>query len=148
MDRIDDIVAEFGLVPPEDRLYLLLDYAERLPPLPERLEAARDAGLGRVHECASPVFLYPEVEGGAVRLYADVPREAPTARGLVGLLVEALDRATPAEVAAVPDDLLHRLGLAQQLGMRRQQGLTGVLHRLKAGVAEAAAEGKGEWEKG
>ena len=138
MNPLDDIAAQFALVPPEDRLYLLLDYAERLPPLPARLEAARDAGLGRVHECASPVFLYPEVADGTVRLYADIPREAPTVRGLVGLLVEALDGATPEEVAAVPDDLLYRLGIAQQLGMRRQQGFMGVIHRLKAGVAEAA----------
>jgi cysteine desulfuration protein SufE len=138
MDRLSDIAAQFALVPPEDRLYLLLDYAERLPPLPERLAPARDAGLGRIHECAAPVFLYPEVESHAVRLHADVPREAPTVRGLVGLLVEALDGAPPEAVAAVPDDLLYRLGIAQQLGMRRQQGFAGVLHRLKTGVAEAA----------
>jgi cysteine desulfuration protein SufE len=141
MDRLDGIVAEFALVPPEDRLLLLLDYAERLPPLPPRLEAARDAGLGRVHECASPVFLYAEPEGGRVRLHADVPREAPTVRGLVGLLVEALDGATPEEIAAVPGDLLYRLGIAQQLGMRRLQGFGGVLHQLKASAAALGAKG-------
>jgi cysteine desulfuration protein SufE len=97
----------------------------------------RDAGLGRVHECQSPVFLYAEAENGHVRLFADVPREAPTVRGLVGLLVEALDGATPDEIAATPDDLLHRLGIAQQLGMRRQQGFAGVLHRLRASATEA-----------
>ena len=137
-DRLHEAIAQFRLVPETDRLYLLLDYAEGLPPLPERLEAARDAGLGRVHECQSPVFLYPEMEHGVVRLYADVPREAPTVRGLVALLVDTLDEATPAEVAATPDDLLYQLGIAQQLGMRRQQGFGGVLHRLKASVAEAA----------
>ena len=140
MTRLDDIAASFALVPPEDRLYLLLDYAERLPPLPDHLKAAHAAGLGRVHECQSPVHLYPEVTDGTVRLHAAVPREAPTVRGLVGLLVEALDGSAPRDVAAVPDDLLYRLGLAEQLGMRRQQGIAGVLRRLKAGVAEAAGE--------
>ncbi|MDX1418504.1 MAG: SufE family protein [Rubricoccaceae bacterium] len=139
MDRLDEIAADFALVPAEERLYLLLDFAERLPPLPARLEAARDAGLGRVHECQSPVFLYAEADDGRVALYADVPREAPTVRGLVGLLVEALDGAPADTVAAVPDDLLYRLGIAQQLGMRRQQGFAGVLHRLKASAAEATA---------
>jgi cysteine desulfuration protein SufE len=136
--RLADTAEQFALVPETDRLYLLLDYAERLPPLPERLAPLRDAGIGRVHECQSPVFLYAEVEDGTVRLFADVPREAPTVRGLVGLLVEALDGSTPADVAAVPEDLLYRLGIAKQLGMRRQQGFGGVLHRLKASVAEAA----------
>jgi len=143
MDRSSAIIEEFVLVPPEDRLYLLLDYAERLPPLPARLEAARDAGLGRVHECATPVFLYADPEGDRLRLYADVPRESPTVRGLVGLLVEALDGATAEEVAAVPDDLLYRLGIAQQLGMRRLQGFAGVLRQLKASAAEAAVREKG-----
>ena len=136
--RLTETVEQFALVPDTDRLYLLLDYAEQLPPLPERLAAARDAGLGRVHECQSPVFLYAEVEGGTVRLFADVPREAPTVRGLVGLLLEAYEGTTPEDVAALPDDLLSQLGIAKQLGVRRQQGFAGVLHRLKTSVAEAA----------
>ncbi len=141
MDRLDEAVDLFQSADPDTRLYLLLDYAERLPALPERYAAARDAGAGRVHECQSPVFLFPEVEdaGGTRRLHlhADVPRESPTIRGLVGLLAETLDGEPPEAAAAVPDDLLHRLGLAQQLGMRRQQGFAGVLHQLKQAVADS-----------
>lgn len=137
--RLADVAEQFQMLPAEDRLYLLIDYADGLPDLPERLQPLRDAGLGRVHECATPTFLYPEVEGETVRLFADVPREAPTVRGLVGLLVDTLDGAAPEDVASVPDDLLHRLGLAQALGMRRQQGFAGVLGRLKGSVAEAAS---------
>jgi cysteine desulfuration protein SufE len=127
----------------DTRLYLLLDYSERLPPLPAELEALRDAGAGRVHECQTPVFLYPVIVdvGGQrrVRIHADVPRESPTVRGLVSLLVEAFDEATPGEVAAIPEDLLARLGLAEKLGSRRQLGFGGVLAALKQSVAAAAA---------
>ena len=129
---------------PETRLYLLLDYGERLRPLPEYLEAARDAGAGKVHECQTPVFLYPEVNGTGserrVRIHADVPRDSPTVRGLVALLAEALEEASPEAVANVPDDLLHRLGLAEKLGARRQMGFAGVLAALKRTVAAATAE--------
>jgi len=132
----------FRSTDPDTRLYLLLDYSDRLPPLPTELEALRDAGMGRVHECATPVFLYPriETEGGEqrVHLHADVPRESPTVRGLVSLLAETLDGAAPAEVAAVPDNLLDELGIAGQLGQRRQQGFAGVLLSLKLAVAGAA----------
>jgi cysteine desulfuration protein SufE len=137
-ERLTETIEQFELVSDADRLYLLLDYAEQLPSLPDRLAPAREAGMGRVHECQSPVFLYAEVEDETVHLFADVPREAPTVRGLVGLLVSAYDGATPEEVAALPDDLLYRLGIAKQLGMRRQQGFAGVLRRLKASVAETA----------
>src|SRR5690606_34563342 len=87
----------------ETRRMLLLDYANGLPELPERYRALMEHGLGRVHECQSPVFLYPEVEDGAVRLHAYVPPESPTVRGVVSLLAQTLDGASPEAVAAVPE---------------------------------------------
>ncbi|MEM9997538.1 MAG: SufE family protein [Bacteroidota bacterium] len=138
MSKLDEIIETFQLVDPPIRLELLLDYAGSLPPLPDALKAQRDAGLGRVHECQSPVFVFPRVDDGTVALHAWAPSEAPTARAFVSLLIDALHGATPDDVAAVPDDLLHRLGIGQQLGMTRQQGLAGVLYRVKHGVAEAA----------
>ena len=137
-EALQETIETFESVDPAIRLDLLLDYARSLPPLPQSLHEARDQGLGRVTECQSPVFLYPQVQDGAVHIDAFVPSEAPTARGLVSLLAQTLEGATPEQVAAVPDDLLYRLGLAQQLGMMRQQGLAATIARLKHGVAEAA----------
>jgi cysteine desulfuration protein SufE len=140
LSRLDQTIELFRSTDADTRLYLLLDYADRLPALPDEFAPVRDAGLGRVHECQTPVFLYPRLEDGRIRLHADVPRESPTVRGLVGLLVEALDGATPADVAAVPDDLLHQLGIAAQLGPRRQVGFDAVLRALKRSVVEMADE--------
>ena len=137
-EKLQEAVENFQMLDPQLRLEMLLDYANALPPLPERLHAQRDAGLGRVVECQSPVYLFTSVDDGTVRLFADVPEQAPTVRGFVSLLVDALDGAPPAEVAAVPDDLLRQLGIAQTLGMTRQRGLGAVLHRIKHAVAEAA----------
>jgi cysteine desulfuration protein SufE len=143
--RLSEAIDLFQGTDPETRLYLLLDYGERLPALPDELAPLRDAGMGRVHECQTPVFLYPQFTGAGasrrVRIHADVPRESPTVRGLVALLVETLDEAAPEDVAAVPDDLLAQLGIAQQLGTRRQQGFAGVLRALKRAVAEGAPAG-------
>ncbi len=140
MTRLDEAIDLFRSTDPETRLYLLLDYGARLPVLPDELEPLRQAGMGRVHECQTPVFIYPQFTGAGaerrVRFHADVPRESPTVRGLVALLVEALDGVTPEEVANVPDDLLAQLEIAQQLGARRQQGFAGVLRALKRSVAE------------
>ena len=136
--KLQETVETFQMLEPQLRLEMLLDYANNLPPLPERLHEARDAGLGRVVECQSPVFLYTDVEDGTARIWADVPEQAPTVRGFVSLLVDALDGAPPAEVAATPDDLLQRIGIGQSLGMTRQRGLSAVLHRIKHAVAEKA----------
>lgn len=139
MSRLDDIAETFQMVDRDMRLELLLEYAGKLPPLPERYEALRDAGLNMVHECQSPVFVATEVEDGRVRLYGDVPREAPTARAFTSIMVEAFDGEPPAVVEAAPDDVLHRLGLAKLLGMQRTRGLTGIYQRIKREVAQKAS---------
>ena len=137
-DALQEAVGLFAGSDVETRRMLLLDYANGLPEMPERYRAMMEHGLGRVHECQSPVFLYPEVEDGAVQLHAYVPPESPTVRGVVSILAQALDGASPEAVAAVPDDLFQRMGLADAIGLTRQRGLAAVLHRVKHAVADAS----------
>jgi cysteine desulfuration protein SufE len=136
---VDSIAAEFAELEPRERLELLLDFAEKLPPLPERLAAERDAGAGRVHECQTPVFLWTEVENGQVRVYADVAPEAPTVKGFVSLLADIFTGATPAEVAAFEPNLVHRFGLADALGMVRMRGLSAIARRIRQKVRPPTA---------
>ena len=131
MPSLESTVRRFAGTDRDTRLQLLLDYAEKLPELPDRFRAARDQGAGRVPECQTPVFLWMEREGDRVTLYADVARESPTVRGFVGLLKRQVDGMTPAEVTALPNDLLDQLKLSELLGMTRMQGLTAVLGRVR-----------------
>ncbi len=133
---LDKPVRRFKGADTQTRLELLLDYANKLPDLPERFRAARDQGLNRVPECQSPVFLFLEREDGAIVLHADAPREAPTVRGFVSLLSRAIRGASPAEVAALPGDLLDQLGLTEALGMTRMHGLTAMVGRIKRMAGE------------
>lgn len=135
---LDEIVAEMSEADVEDRKEILIDFARSLPALPERYVSLKD-GDHRVHECQSPVFLFVELEGDRVTLHADAPIEAPTVRGFVSILVEGLRGGTAAEILALRNDLLIRLGLPEILGMLRMNGLNGVLNRLKSAVARAAA---------
>ena len=141
MPDLDRLIARFQGADRDTRLEMLLDYSRKLPELPTELVPLKDRGVGLVHECQTPVFLYVEAPEGKVRIHADVPRESPTVRGFLSLLIRQLDGATPAEVAAVPDDLLDRLRLSELLGMTRMQGLTAILGRVKrmsAGLAPSA----------
>ncbi len=117
------------------RLEMLLQYSERLPPLPQRFQADSDRELHRIAECQTPVFLWVEIAEGVVHFGADIPRESPTVRGFVSLLLAALDGKPATQVAELPDDLLDRLRLTEALGMTRTQGLSAVVRRLKAMVA-------------
>ena len=131
MSRFDSIAEELQSVDDATRLELLLDYADQLPPLPERYRALRDAGIGLVHECQAPVFLLVEVKAGVVRLRVDVPREAPTARSFVTLMCKSFDGEPPEVVLGAPDDALHQLRLIQLLGMQRVRGLSAIYRRIK-----------------
>ena len=138
MNTLDAIADDFQMVDDQMRLELLLDYAGRLPPLPEAYQPLRDRGLNMVHECQSPVFLMVEVKDGIVHLHADVPKEAPTARSFTAILVEAFDGQPPEVVQDAPADILHRLGLTNLLGMQRTRGLSAIYRRVKSEVARQA----------
>ncbi|MDY7108901.1 MAG: SufE family protein [Planctomycetota bacterium] len=133
-DRLQDIIDTFRSVDEELRLELLLDYSRRLPALPDRLRAQRDAGLNRVPECMTPVFLFVERDGADsdhVRLFIDVADEAPTVRGMLGIIVAAYDGARAGEIGDLPADLVNRLGLGGAIRMNRLVGLSAILQRIR-----------------
>lgn len=134
MARLDTIVRRFQQADRDTRLETLLDYSGKLPPLPDRFAEARASGLNRVHECQTPVFLWIEAGEGpedVVEIHADVPRESPTVRGFVALLIQGLQGMTRAEVAAIPADLLDQLRLGETIGMNRTQGLSAIVARIR-----------------
>jgi cysteine desulfuration protein SufE len=137
--KLDVAAQEFAELEPRERLELLLEYAESLPKLPARYQAAREAGEHRVHECQTPVFLWVDVEGGKVHISADVAPEAPTVKGFVALLVDAFSGAPPEQIQAVQPTLIARLGLQETLGMMRMRGLHAILHTILRQVAKATA---------
>lgn len=136
MPDFEKLISRYKGLDRNTRLEALLDWSKKLPELPAELLPLKEQGVGLVHECQTPVFLYVEVPDGKVAIHADVPRESPTVRGFLALLIRQLNGATPTEVAATPNDLLEQLGLSQDLGMTRTQGLTAILGRIKRAVKE------------
>ncbi len=130
-ERVDKIVGEFADLEPRERLELLLEFAENLSPLPPDLQAQKDAGEHRVHECQTPVFLWVIPDDGKLRVHGDVAPESPTVKGFVGILAEAFTGGTAAEVLAVPANLMQRLGLVEALGMVRMRGLSAIESRIR-----------------
>jgi cysteine desulfuration protein SufE len=127
--RLREIIAEFQAGDRSEKLELMLDYADRLPPLPERLR--EHAGMEQVHECMSPVFVHGELEGEGLIFHFDVPEEAPTTRGYASILAEGLRGVTPREVLAVPGDFFQEMGLHQILSPQRLNGISAILAYMK-----------------
>ena len=141
ISKLDELKSEFMELDIRDRLDTLLEFSEALPELPDRYCARREAGENRVHECQTPVFLWTEVVDGRVAMFADAPRDSPTVRGFVSLLIAGFSGATVGEVLAVKTTLIADLGLTEALGMVRMRGLHAILHRTRCEVQRAAAQG-------
>ncbi|MBI3838515.1 MAG: SufE family protein [Planctomycetia bacterium] len=138
-DKLDQIAAEFAELEPRERLELLLEFAEKLAPLPSEYQPQRDAGLNRVAECQTPVFLWVVIEHDQVRIFADVAPEAPTVKGFVSVLVDIFSAARPDEVIAMQANLVQRFGLAEALGMVRMRGMQAIAHSIRQHVIAAMA---------
>lgn len=138
--RLYELAEEFEDLEPDEKLQVLVEFADELPE-PSRVDAVqqRDESC-RVQECQTAVYLRTTISDGKVHIDADVPRQSPTVRGLVAFVVEGLENATPQQVAEMPDDVLTLLGLQETLGMTRQHGMRAVIARIKRETALAACE--------
>lgn len=133
---LEAIREEFLAVEPRERLLLLLEYADDLPPLPERFGDSPDL-LERVPECQAPVFVKAELEDGVVRVHATAPQEAPTTRGFASVLAHGLDGLGREAALATPDEFPDTLGLAAAVSPLRLRGMHGLLARIKRQLREA-----------
>jgi cysteine desulfuration protein SufE len=138
-EGIEKILRRFAVLSPDMTRQALVQYANRLPPLPERFrELGREQYM--VHECQTPVALYPEVVEGRMYFHADVPQSAPTIRALLAMLFEALNGQPPEAVLAIPPDFVRKVMSSLGLGTR-EIGLNAIVERLKGLAREAQDHG-------
>ena len=134
---IQTILRRFATLTPDMTRQALVQYANRLPPLPERFR-----GLDRddyaVHECMTPVAIYPEIMDGKMYYYADVPQSAPTIRALLAMIFDAINGQPPQSVVAIPQDFVRQV--MDKLGLgTREVGLNAMVERLRRAARGALA---------
>ena len=134
--RLQEIADDFNAISGSERLQLLLEFSDDLPPLPARYAEHRDL-MEPVPECQSPLFLAVEVDDDAVvHLFFDAPREAPTTRGFAGILHAGLDGLGADEVLETPGEFSSQLGLHDLVSPLRLRGMGAMLARIKRRVRE------------
>ncbi len=129
-----EILDMFATSPPRDRLELLLEYSEMVPPLPERF-AEHPERMEPVPECQSPLFVAAEVDDDCrVEITVDAPREAPTTRGFAGIFHAGLNGLDADEILAVPGDVTSGLALNDVVSPLRLRGASALLGRIQQQV--------------
>ena len=129
--KLQEIVADFALASREEKVEMLIQYAESLPALPERLQGERDK-MEAVPECMTPVFLFGEKQtDGSLFFHFDIPPQSPTVRGLTAILAHGLNGAKPEEIISVPTDFYAPMNLQEAISFQRLNGFQGVLAHMK-----------------
>src|SRR5687768_536265 len=136
---IQKILKRFATLTPDLTRQALVQYSNKLPALPERFRDL-DREQYAVHECMTPVAIYPEVQDGKMYYHADVPPSAPTIRALLAMIFEAVNGQPPETVLAIPQDFVRQV--MDKLGLgTREVGLNAMVDRLRrAARAEIRAE--------
>lgn len=126
-----EIIEGFSLCEGQEKLEYLLEFSEKLQPLPAHL-AARQDERQEIHECMTPVFVYGEIQDGKLIYWFDAPPESPTVRGFATIMMEGVNhQATPEEVLRIPDNFYLETGLQTVLTGQRMHGMSTFLNYMK-----------------
>jgi len=123
-----DVYSDYELLEADDRYRLLIDLGRSLEPMPDALKT--DATL--VRGCSASVWVYPtRREDGRLHFLAD--SNAAITKGIVALVLLAVQDRTPAEILAADiEGALAPFDLRNQLSSNRTQGIPNMIALIRA----------------
>lgn len=126
-EALDRIVERLrGTTDPKRRYAYVLWLAQKLEPLPDefRVEPFKVKG------CVSQVYVVGELQQGRLHWRGD--SDAQITKGLLALLIEALEGLTPEQAAAVDPSFLADTGLQASLTPSRANGFLNIFKMMQA----------------
>lgn len=125
--RQDEIIEEFSDFDDwMDRYSLLIDLGNQLEPMDERLKTPDRL----IEGCQSRVWLDATMDdSGHIHFKAD--SDAMIVKGIIALLTQVLQGATPDEILDNPLYFIDKIGLSQHLSPTRSNGLLSMVKQIK-----------------
>ena len=135
MPSLDDVYDDYELLDADDRYRLLIDLGRTLEPMPDALKT--DATL--VRGCSAAVWVYPVPQADG-RLHFLADSNAAITKGIVALILLAVQDRAPAEIAALDiEGALGRFDLRNQLSSNRTQGIPNMIALVRETASRLAA---------
>jgi cysteine desulfuration protein SufE len=132
---LDELYEDYELLEADDRYRLLIDLGRALEPMPDALKT--DATL--VRGCSAAVWVYPVAQGDG-RLHFLADSNAAITKGIVALVLLAVQDRTPAQIVALDvERALARFDLARQLSSNRTQGIPNMIALIRDTARRLAA---------
>ena len=131
MTDLATIYEDYEMLDGDDRYRLLIDLGKALEPMPDPLKT--DSTL--VRGCSAAVWVYPtRREDGRLHFLAD--SNAAITKGIIALVLTAVQDRTPAEIAATDiEGALAPFDLRNQLSSNRTQGIPNMIALIRATAA-------------
>ena len=134
-ETLDAVYGDYEFLEADDRYRLLIDLGRALEPMPEALKT--DATL--VRGCSAAVWGYPVPQADG-RLHFLADSNAAVTRGIVALILLAVQDRMPAEIVALDiEALLDRFALRSQLSSNRTQGIPNMIALIRDTAQRLAA---------
>ncbi|BEU99681.1 SufE family protein [Novosphingobium olei] len=136
MRSLEDILEEYEFLDGDERYRLLIELGRELEPMPDALKT--DATL--VRGCSASVWVYPVAQEGGAGLHFLADSNAAITKGIVALVLAAVQDRPAAEVAKT--DIAERLApfdLKNQLSSNRTQGVPNMIALVRDHAARLAA---------
>lgn len=108
-----------------DKYAYLIELGKDCPVIDEKDKTEQNLIKG----CQSRVWLSCSIEEGKLRFKAD--SDAVITKGIISLLIRALDNQTPQDILATDLHFLDVIGLKEHLSPTRSNGLTSMVKQLK-----------------
>lgn len=134
MRSLSDIEKEYEFLEGDERYRLLIELGRELDEMPDALKT--DATL--VRGCSASVWVYPTGEAEKLHFLAD--SNAAITKGIVALVISAVQDKSAAEVAAMDiHAALEPFDLKNQLSSNRTQGVPNMIALVKEHASRIAA---------
>jgi cysteine desulfuration protein SufE len=133
-DKLNEILADFAFVSTRsERAELLIDYADRFEPVPERIATPPYGEDHRVPFCESEAFVWAEEQpDGALKFHFAVENpQGLSAQAMAVILDRALSGAPLEQVAQVQSDIVLKI-FGNDISMGKGQGLMGMVSMVQA----------------
>ncbi|KEO86070.1 Fe-S metabolism protein SufE [Erythrobacter sp. JL475] len=137
MRTLDDILEEYEFLEGDERYSLLIELGRELEPMPDALKT--DATL--VRGCSAAVWVYPTEQsaGNEQRLHFLADSNAAITKGIVALVIAAVQDRPASEVAAMDvTGALAPFDLKNQLSSNRTQGVPNMIALVQEHAARIA----------
>ncbi len=108
-----------------DKYDYIMSLGRELPRIPE----AHKTDETKVAGCQSASWLEAEMKDGKLFFRGD--SEAILGKGVISMLLNIVNGATPGEIASYDFDIVKKIRLREHLSPTRQMGLDSVMRRIK-----------------